>query len=48
VGLVDDGGDDVRGDDVGLDVLLIFGLAVLSGVVDGCSTVLALGLAVPG
>ena len=44
VGLVDDG--DVLGEDVGLDVFVGFGLAVVPGTVDGCSTVLGVGLAV--
>ena len=48
VGIVDDGGDDVLGDDVGLDVLLGLGRTVVPGTVDGCSTVLVLGSAVTG
>jgi hypothetical protein len=48
VGIVDDGGDDVLGDDVGLGVLLGLGRAVVPGTVDGCSTVLVLGSAVTG
>jgi hypothetical protein len=47
VGTVDDG-DDVFGDDVGLDVLLDLGLAVVLRAVGGCSTVLGLGLVVAG
>ena len=42
--LVDD--CDVLGDDVGLDVFLGFGLAVVPPAVDGCSTVLGVGLVV--
>jgi len=46
VGLVDDG--EVLGDDVGLDVLVGLGLAVVPGTVDGGSTVLGVGLVVTG
>ena len=46
VGLVDDG--EVLGDDVGLDVLVGLGLAVVPGTLDGCSTVLGVGLVVTG
>jgi hypothetical protein len=48
VGIVDDGGDDVLGDDVGLIVLLGLGRTAVPGTVDGCSTVLVLGSAVTG
>jgi len=40
--------DEFLGDDVGLVVLCGFGLAVVSGAVDGCSTVLGVGLVVTG
>ena len=46
VGLDDDG--EVLGDVVGLVDLLIFGLAEVAGTVDGCSTVLGVGLIVTG
>ena len=46
VGLDDDG--DVLGDVVGLDVLLGVELAEVAGAVDGCSTVLGVGLVVTG
>ena len=39
---------DVLGDDVGLDVFVGFGLAVVPRAVDGCSTVLGVGLVVAG
>ena len=39
---------DVLGDDVGLDVFVGFGLAVLPCAVDGCSTVLGVGPVVTG
>ena len=46
VGLDDDG--EVLGDVVGLLDLLVFGLAEVAGTVDGCSTVLGVGLIVTG
>ena len=46
VGLVDDG--DVLGDVVGLIVLLGLGLTEVARAIDGCSTVLGLGLVVTG
>jgi hypothetical protein len=46
LGLVDDG--EVLGDDVGLDVFVGLGLTVVPGTVDGCSTVLGVGLIVTG
>ena len=46
MGLVDDG--DVLGDVVGLIVLLGLGLTEVTDTVDGCSTVLGLGLVVTG
>jgi hypothetical protein len=46
LGLVDDG--EVLGDDVGLDVFVGLGLTVVTGTVDGCSTVLGVGLVVTG
>ena len=46
VGLDDDG--DVLGDVVGLDVLLGVELAEVASAVDGCSTVLGVGLVVTG
>ena len=46
VGLVDDG--EVLGDDVGFADLVGLGLAAVPGTVDGCSTVLGVGLVVTG
>ena len=46
VGLVDDG--DVLGDVVGLVVLLGLGLTEVAVTVDGCTTVLGVGLVVTG
>ena len=46
MGLVDD--REVVGDDVGLDVFVDLGLAVVPATIDGCSKVLGVGLIVTG